>query len=71
MTVEKINWFKRNGMSLSTLLIVMGILVNSAFWKQRVDDRLENVENHTTSEVVHMPLEDKINMLVWDIFQVN
>lgn len=64
MAEKNVNWFKRNGISLSTLIIVLSILLSLASWKERTDNRLDVVEEHAASSENHMPLENKIKIFV-------
>jgi hypothetical protein len=60
----KKEWFVRNGVSLANLVILLGILVAQAQWQQRVDDKLENFEEHRISDDEHMPLKQKFQLFV-------
>jgi len=62
MTVEKRDWLKRNLISFTNLALLVGLVVNTAFWKQRVDDDIIYLREHINSNSLHMPLEEKIKI---------
>jgi hypothetical protein len=64
MTVERITWFKRNGISLTTLLLVVGLIVKQASWQERVDNKLSEFEKHTESDAQHIPFEQMMLLFV-------
>ena len=63
-TKMKIEWVKRNSVSLANLIILLSVLVAQAKWQQRVDDKLEHLEEHTISRDQHMPLNEKYKTFV-------
>lgn len=50
--------------SVTTLITVLGIFWYVAQWMAKTDNRLEQLEQHTKNEVLHMSLEKRINLFV-------
>lgn len=48
---------KANGISLATLIILVGFIVQQSKWQQTVDD-------HITDTSLHMPFEQKVQLFV-------
>ena len=45
-------------------LFLLGIFAQQVRWQTQVDGRLQILEQHAADKVVHMPLEEKINLFV-------
>jgi hypothetical protein len=50
--------------TIGNTILLVGILVSQVRWQTQVDNRLQVLEKHANDKVVHMPLEDKINLFV-------
>lgn len=50
--------------TIGNTILLLGILVSQVRWQTQVDSRLMVLESHTFDRVVHMPLEDKINLFI-------
>jgi hypothetical protein len=57
-------WLKRNGISLSTLIVVSLLITQQAKWQQRIEDAVSANTEHSKSTTVHMPLDQKLNIFV-------
>jgi len=64
MTVQKIDWLKRNFITLSNLIILLVLFAKQVAWHQEADDKHEIFEEHRISLSVHMPLEEKIKIFI-------
>ena len=63
-TGPNISWFKRNGMNLATLIIVVSIFVQQIKWQESVDNTLAEHEKHVTDTEEHPSLENMIQLFV-------
>jgi hypothetical protein len=50
--------------TIGNTILLVGILVSQVRWQTQVDNRLQVLETHANDKVVHMPLDEKINLFV-------
>lgn len=56
------DFLKRNWIGLSNVVLLITFIINVSMWKQRVDDRLEHLEQHALDKNLHMPLHRKMEI---------
>lgn len=64
MTTEHRNFLKTNWISFSTLVVLVGFIVQQSRWQQSVDNRITSLEEHSEDITKHMPFKDKIEIFV-------
>lgn len=64
MTQQQTNYFKNNFFSFTTLVVVVGFVINQSKWQEKVDNHIETFETHASSESMHMPFDEKIKVFV-------
>lgn len=64
MSVDQKDFLKRNFISMSTFVVLIGFIVQQSKWQQNVDNRLLNLEHHSINKEMHMPFKDKIEIFV-------
>ena len=61
---QNVDWIKRNSISLTTMILVIGLFWKQASWQQKMEDNVEVLEEHRKSPLVHMPLTEKLEIFV-------
>lgn len=68
MSTDQRDYFKRNLFSISTLVVLIGFIVQQSKWQQKVEDELgqlkDEMSQHENDTEVHMSLKDKIDLFV-------
>ena len=61
---NQFGWLKRNGVSLSTLIVVISLVAQQAQWQQKIEDAIKVNTAHSKNLSTHMPLEQKLSIFV-------
>ncbi|MGB0896875.1 MAG: hypothetical protein ACPGRW_06105 [Flavobacteriaceae bacterium] len=64
MTTEQKRFVKTNWISFSTLVVLVGFIVQQSRWQQSVDNRISVLEHYSEDETKHMPFEKRIEIFV-------
>ena len=64
MTKEQSNYFKNNWISFSTLVVVVGFVIQQSQWQQKIDSHVKQFDDHVESRTMHVPFEEKIKTFV-------
>lgn len=68
MPVEQREYLKRNLFSISTLVLLIGFIVQQSKWQQKTEDDIQLLRHefidHKSDSELHMTLKDKIDLFV-------
>jgi hypothetical protein len=64
MTVKTREIIKANWITFANLILLVGLIVHQSKWQQSVDNRLEAFEEHRMDKIMHMPLQERIQLFV-------
>ena len=68
MPVEQREYLKRNLFSISTLVVLVGFIIQQSKWQQRIEDEVNQIKvdmiEHENDSEVHMSLKEKIDLFV-------
>ena len=61
---DSAQYIKQNLFSISTLIVLIGFVVQQSKWQENIESRVHYLEIHAKDKEIHMPIVDKIRLFI-------